>query len=333
MSAFSSSCGIRNLFHVCLQANNFERMLNYYTNILGFEQMFVLTVQDFRDILGIPAAVGHDARPWLTYLRIGYEQYLEMFAGAIAPPDFAQYAINRYPDAPLRSICLYTENIESAFRRFVKNDLDVLRDPGDLASRIDRDAPVFPVTPLGERYVFILDPECNHLQIVERPKSENRGGIRTITGIRSLELAVNNMDRSVDFYSRIGFAPDLINESASGVHRMTLRTGQFLEFRDLSMSDSFEMVRQHPNAPMGHFAFQVYSLERTAKDWANKGVAMYFNNDHPLKPLPLEPFDCTHGSDGCLIGWIFDPDGNKLEIMEQPGGTMQQKWEELHKLQ
>jgi catechol 2,3-dioxygenase-like lactoylglutathione lyase family enzyme len=304
-------------------------MLDFYTKILGFDQMFLLTVRDFKDILKMPDTDGPDSRPWLVYLRVAPEQYLEMFAGEISPPGFARNPVRNYPDAPLRTICFYTDNIERTSSYFLKNGLRLFRAQDDPASRITPGDSVFPLSSRGERFAFLLDPEGNYLQIVERLNCSDI--YRMITGICSIRLLVNDIRRSAEFYRKIGFSVMPADVEAPSVRRMTLGADQSLELVEIPDDSAFEEVKQYPNAPMGHLALQVYSLEETAGDFARKGVTVYFNNTPPLAAVPLEPFDCTKGRDGCLIGWIFDPDGNKLEIMEQTGTTLQQEWEKGHK--
>lgn len=63
-----------------------------------FEQMFELNVGQFKDMLALGEHNDDDSMKWLTYLRIAPEEYLEIFNGAINPPDFKKKEIPVHKD-------------------------------------------------------------------------------------------------------------------------------------------------------------------------------------------------------------------------------------------
>ena len=82
--------------------------------------------------------------------------------------------------------------------------------------------------------------------------------------------------------------------------------------------------------PLGHLALQVFSLKAAALEWAKRGIRLLYDPRSASSEIPLDDFKPSVGADGCLIGWLVDPDGNKIEVMEQPGETLQQQFEKKH---
>lgn len=99
----------------------------------------------------------------------------------------------------------------------------------------------------------------------------------------------------------------------------------YLELMDVSVFGR-ELKYDIQTSPFSHFALTVDNLEETAKAMAKEGVYLKkFPFDK--EPLSLEPFDCHHGEDGCLIAWMTDPEGNNIEVMQQTGDTAQERFE------
>jgi len=44
--------------------------------------------------------------------------------------------------------------------------------------------------------------------------------------------------------------------------------------------------------------------------------------------LPLDPFDCAQGPDLCKSCFIIDPEGNRIEVMEQTKNAWQRIFEQ-----
>ena len=84
--------GISSLGHIGIKVKNLEKSIAFYTETMGFPEMFRL----HRD----------DGRVWLVYLRITDDQYLEIFPEAIQDraPEPENNGINHF--------CLTVENVE-----------------------------------------------------------------------------------------------------------------------------------------------------------------------------------------------------------------------------
>ena len=128
MAAFNS------LGHLALRVNDLDRSLDFYAR-LGFAEFLRLTEED--------------GSPWICYLRITDEVYLELFPGADGArvPDNLRAGVNH--------ICLTTGDIEAteAHLRRVGVPLEAPRNPN---RGLD-----------GNRGMWIVDPDGNRIEIME----------------------------------------------------------------------------------------------------------------------------------------------------------------------
>ena len=161
--------------------------------------------------------------------------------------------------------------------------------------------------------------------------------MRLFKSLFHISFWVNDLDRTLDFYcNKLGFermfTVNIKDTDEPWLTYLRIVPGQYLEIFPISMNNPYiklKEAKQYIDSTFFHFALEVDSLEETTKELAKKGVTVYYDPVEK-KPLPLVPFDYHHGDDACKIGWIIDPDGNCIELMEQPGGTLQQKFEEEH---
>ena len=128
MPAFNS------LGHVAFRVNDLQRSLAFYDK-LGFPEFLRLT--------------NADGSPWICYLKISDEVYLELFPGADGAmvPNTMRSGVNH--------LCLTTEDIEAteAHLRRVGVPLEAPRNP-------DRGVD-------GNRGMWVVDPDGNRIEIME----------------------------------------------------------------------------------------------------------------------------------------------------------------------
>lgn len=129
MSAFSS------LGHVAFRVNDLQRSLDFYEK-LGFPEFLRLTEED--------------GRPWIAYLKITDELYLELFPGgdggkAVGPEHTG-----------VHHLCLTTDDIEMTARKLAEVGVP-LTEPL-FADRRGVD---------GNRGMWIADPDGNRIEIME----------------------------------------------------------------------------------------------------------------------------------------------------------------------
>lgn len=120
------------LGHIGLKVRNIERSLAFYTEILGFPEMFRLH---------------RDGRLWLVYLRITDQQYLEIFPEAVEDraPDAESNGINHF--------CLVVDNIDAVIRQLSDKGIELFR---PLKTGAD-----------NNRQAWIQDPDGNRIEFME----------------------------------------------------------------------------------------------------------------------------------------------------------------------
>lgn len=287
---------IKNLFHVSIQADNYEAALEFYCNKLGFEQMFELNIGQFKDMLGMGFHDESDTTPWLTYLRIAPDQYLEMFNGAISPPEFKKCCIPVYQDSPFRYFVLGTEDMNKTCEELERKKI-VIKDG------------------------FIQDPNGCKIKIVAGKAPEAASKMRLFHSLAGISLYVNDIDKMTEHLEKMTFIKKEYSEKCVCLH-----IGEFEQYVELVKSSTGVMTR--PDDILGHFAVQIYSVTDTVKAWGNNGI---YCCPQPFQPDVIVPADDTAkgniGLDGCEIIWMLCPEGNKIEVMVEPEDTMQQKWE------
>jgi lactoylglutathione lyase len=129
--------GISSLGHIGIKVKNLEKSIAFFTETMGFPEMFRL----HRD----------DGRVWLVYLRITDDQYLEIFPEAIQDraPEPENNGINHF--------CLTVENIEEIVHQLEAKGVVLYR---PLKTGAD-----------NNRQAWIQDPDGNRIELMEMASS------------------------------------------------------------------------------------------------------------------------------------------------------------------
>lgn len=286
---------IKNLFHVSLQENDYEKALDFYCNKLGFEQMFELNVGQFKDMLELGEHNEGDSVQWLTYLRIAPEEYLEMFNGAINPPEFKRELIPSHKDTPFQSYGLGCDHLETTVAELEKRGVAVTDG-------------------------YITDPDGAKIRLVER-KGHASAKNRLFNSLAGISLYVNDLDRMEKHLTCMCF--EVKEKTENSVVLTVGESGQYVELLKAPAS-----VKTYDDDLLGHFALQIYKVTDTVKAWGANGV--YCCPQPFMKDVQVPADDTAEGNmglDRCEIIWMICPEGNKIEVMVQPGNTTQQEWE------
>jgi len=125
--------GISSLGHIGIKVKNLEKSIAFYTETMGFPEMFRL----HRD----------DGRVWLVYLRITDDQYLEIFPEAIQDraPEPENNGINHF--------CLTVEKIEEIVRQLEAKGVALY---WPLKTGAD-----------NNRQAWVQDPDGNRIELME----------------------------------------------------------------------------------------------------------------------------------------------------------------------
>ncbi|MFT3983534.1 MAG: VOC family protein [Lachnospiraceae bacterium] len=286
---------IKNLFHVSLQENDYEKALDFYCNKLGFEQMFELNTGQFKDMLKLGEHNEGDGVQWLTYLRIAPEEYLELFNGAINPPDFKWEAIPFHKDTPFESFGLGCDDLERTVEELKRKGIDVTEG-------------------------CMTDPGGAKIRLVERKGHQSKKQ-RLFNSLAGVSLYVNDLEKMEKHL--VSMCLEAVEKSENAIRLSAGESGQYVE-----LIKAPAQVKTYDDDLLGHIALQIYKVTNTVKAWGKNGV--YCCPQPFMKEIRVPADDTAEGNfglDRCEIIWMICPEGNKVEVMVQPGNTMQQEWE------
>lgn len=132
-------------------------------------------------------------------------------------------------------------------------------------------------------------------------------------------LRVKNIDKTLDFYCRgLGFAEAFRIKNDDGSLRIVylhISDGQYLEL--CLGGDRRPNFDDKKSVGVRHIAFTVENLERSKKEMEERGVKF----DSEILKL----------RDNNFTAYLFDPDGNKLELVQLTPDSPHYKFEEPQK--
>ena len=162
--------------------------------------------------------------------------------------------------------------------------------------------------------------------------------MRLFKNVVHVAFHVNDLKRSLEFYcDKLGF-DEMFTINCPGTDDpwltyVRVTPYQYLELFPTTENNPYDKiteVRQYRDSTYFHLALQVENLEDTARELRKRGVIMRI---HPVPDAPevtTDPLSCLEGEDGCHIGWLIDPDGNRIEVMEFTDRSPQRIYELAH---
>ena len=126
--------------------------------------------------------------------------------------------------------------------------------------------------------------------------------------MRTLHIAlrISEQDRSVQFYSAIGYV--VIGEVAqTPLGRLTVLQLPDDEFGSLELVHNPDLGEVVPGEGFSHLVVQTDSIRATLDALGEAG----FRTGVPESP---------GGADGPVVAWIIDPDGYRIELTQWPAG-------------
>ena len=123
-------------------------------------------------------------------------------------------------------------------------------------------------------------------------------------GFGHVAFKVNDLDRSVDFYNRIGFPEMLRLLDAEGKPWIVYHRISENLYLELFPGGDGGSAPDPTRTGMNHFCLTVASADDAERKLAEAGVKL------------SRPRKTVRGVDGNWGMWIEDPDGNRIEIQE-----------------
>lgn len=263
-----------------------ERSVNFYTDILGFEEIKVSTYQ--KKFLMDKYDKKHITGVWTLECHSFSINLYEMKAGKIE-----QNSVNT---KGIRHFCLQTSQSKSILNRVLENwDLISLK-------------PVPIVLGTGFKYAYGRDPEGNVIEVEE--KIDDAGSLSHWIGHVSITTA--NIDDQITFYSKLLNTPPLAKSDIKNNDEMS-RIGGFSD-GDITMSwfktagIGLELIEyRRPET-------ESYVNDENSTGYKSFGMTVYdlTSEYERLKSLEIQVSAINHNAFS-----LSDADGNNIYISEK----------------
>lgn len=288
---------VRNIFHLSFQTDEYADFVKFYCETMEFDYMYGYKIGDFKTMLHMEGqGPKNEDMDWLCYIRVAPEVYLEVFNGVVNPPDFAYNKINKEASKVLHSITLGCEDPEKVTA--------YLKEKG---------------VPFENGYA--VDPEGTKIRIVKRKYEKETAKERIFNSLVGASIYVNDLAYMTDYITAMGGNVTAKTESA-----VKIEIGDFGQYLELIQSPT--KVVDVADGVLGHIALQVYSISDAVYEWGLKGVRCCMHAMMKDNPFPVEKgVKGNIAVDHNEIVWNVTEEGNRFEIMYQPGDTEQQKFE------
>lgn len=126
--------GITSIGHVAINVADLTQSLDFYSAILGFPEMM---------------RINHDSgEPWLVYLRVTDDQFIELFPGAET-----QRAPESWHANGMTHLCLMVDDLHTVVAELKGKGVTMLIEPKSGAD--------------GNSQAWLLDPDGNRIEVMQ----------------------------------------------------------------------------------------------------------------------------------------------------------------------
>lgn len=153
---------MKSLFHINLTVQDWDKMIDFYCNKCGFDQCFVLTKADMNKMFGAPVSSGDSEIPWITYIRVAPNQYLELVNCAAKDG-----AVTRPANGAFHHMAFTVEDLEYTARAMAAAGAPLIHSPLD-TTPISLDPFECGIGQDKCRIAWLLDPEGNAIEVMEQ---------------------------------------------------------------------------------------------------------------------------------------------------------------------
>ncbi len=137
--------------------------------------------------------------------------------------------------------------------------------------------------------------------------------MKGVTGLGHIAINVTDLDRSLDFYTRMFEFPEMMrlhkDDGSTWLVYLRITDDQYLEI--FPGAEEERAPASWRNNGMTHLCITVEDIADFVDRLTAKGVKLL---------LPLKD-----GLDGNRQAWVEDPDGNRIELMEMSPDSLQLK--------
>ncbi len=138
-----------------------------------------------------------------------------------------------------------------------------------------------------------------------------------------VSIFCNDAEKSLDFYQKLGceIAFTLIDQEGDDPwdYYLKLCEGQYIELQPCKANNPHphpQESRYYEDQTVWHFSMETDNMVAMIDELRKNGISIWENPDPGAKEVKCMD-DVVLSPDGCFVCWIFDPDGNPIELMEQ----------------
>lgn len=159
---------LKGITHCTFQCNHYEKMVEFYRDILGLKQIFTTPLQESRRkslqklYPDFDLEIGEE---WMTYLEIAPHNFIELFR-------IPYQGSNDTRATGFHHVCLMVEDIVEAARHLEKQGIQLWQGPSWKGKPFEGAYPENPVeagmvNPIGILSFHVNDPEGNQLEFMQ----------------------------------------------------------------------------------------------------------------------------------------------------------------------
>jgi lactoylglutathione lyase len=134
------------LGHVALRCKDYQKMLDFYVNKLGCEELFHLD--------------DDNGSLWLTYIRVSKGQFIELFPESYPGNNNAHFRSHLH-------FCFEVDNFSEIIRKLEAKGVPVHKGPVRDYPHLEEPYEKHPLGMCGSLCAFISDPEGNDIELMQ----------------------------------------------------------------------------------------------------------------------------------------------------------------------
>ncbi|MCR5145534.1 MAG: VOC family protein [Lachnospiraceae bacterium] len=279
----TKNIGVKTIAHLAFNIKNTEKMLTFYTEILGIKQFFTQTFGELLDNMGMPSDYMADRRddPWSTYLMLSENTFIEFFYDTGKIQDFP-YKLDDC--CGYHSVTLGVGNLDDLRYKLMSHEIFIKKDVKN---------------PQLIHEISVLDPDGNTINFIEVPNLENDNP----QIILAHQLQVVNAKEMIDFYCQ-GLGLETVYASSHELNKQYIKI-KHNQIILLICPDNDSLIQIDDLKE--YYGYQHFCLE--VEDINQAWDAVVANGITPDTPI-------KKGVDGSMQFWVVDPDGNRIELMQ-----------------
>ena len=153
---------VKSLFHINFPTSNWDAMVDFYVNVCGFDQAFIISVADMKKMFGQEILEGDDKLPQITYIRVSPNSYIEMWNAELEEGR----KISCDPASAFQHFALLTDDLERTCRNFAAKGHPLIHSPVD-PRPICLDPFDAGMGEDGARIAWMADPDGHFIEVMQ----------------------------------------------------------------------------------------------------------------------------------------------------------------------